>query len=128
MDSDLFDEATDRTYLIGTASPRAADEAMVCRRTAQREPQYRVAAFVWSGDPATALACTIRDLSEAGARIELDYQGFRPSRSAIELPAELTIHFCPQQVEIDCRLVWQDGRHFGVTFIGEPRPSERRFV
>jgi hypothetical protein len=128
MDTTLADEASERTYRLGAVAPREVDEAMADRRSTQREPQYKLAGFVWAGDPCTALACTVRDLSETGARIELDYQGFRPSRSPIELPTELVLHLCPRQAEIDCRLVWQDGRHFGVIFVGEARPSTRRFV
>jgi len=122
------EDTQERKYRLGVSSPREADQAVAERRSAPREAQYRMAAFVWSGDGTTALACTVRDLSENGARVELDYLGFRPSRSPIVLARELTIHLCPQQKEIDCRLVWQDGRHFGVSFIGEPRPAERRFA
>jgi hypothetical protein len=86
-----------------------------------------MAAFVWSADPSMALACTVRDLSATGARIELDYRGFRPDRSPLQLPNELTAHLCPEQIEIDCRVIWQDGRHFGVSFVGEARPSTKRF-
>ena len=127
MSSIRVDETPERKYRLGAASPRGVDEAAANRRSASRVPQYRLAAFVWSGDPSAALACTVRDLSDTGARIELDYQGFRPNRTPIELANELVAYLCPQQVEIDCRLVWQDGRHFGVSFVGEPRPSTRRF-
>jgi hypothetical protein len=122
------EETQERKYRLGATSPRGGEEVMANRRSAHREPQYTLAAYAWSGDPSTALACTVRDLSDTGARIELDYLGFRPNRSPIQLASELVVYFCPQQLEIDCRLVWQDGRHFGVSFAGEPRPSTRRFA
>jgi hypothetical protein len=127
MGTILADEIVESRYRLGAASPRTVDSAMTDRRSAQREPQFRLGAFVWFGDPSTPLACTVRDLSATGARIELDYRGFRPDRSPVRLPNELTAYLCPQQVEIDCRVIWQDGRHFGVCFLGEGRPSTRRF-
>lgn len=116
-----------RRYRAGAVSPRTLDAAVANRRSAHREPQFLLAGYVWAGDPSLALACTVRDLSLTGARMELDYQGFRPGKAPVAIPDRLTAYFCPQQIEIDCEVVWRDGRHFGVTFLGQARPSARRF-
>jgi hypothetical protein len=70
--------------------------------------------------------CTVRDLSQGGARLELDR--VKPARVSEQLPDHVTLYFCPDRTDAECRVAWRDGRHFGVQFLGEIRPSTRRPV
>jgi hypothetical protein len=84
-----------------------------------------VAALVLPGGDRAPLACTVRDISDAGARLELDRERLRSVAPEVELPEQFTVYFCPDQTEVRCRLAWRDGRHFGVAFLDKPHPSDR---
>lgn len=55
--------------------------------------------------------CVIRDLSETGAKIELE--------SFTVLPQHFTLHIHVDGSKIECERVWQKNLFFGVRFIGE---------
>jgi hypothetical protein len=88
-----------------------------------RLPVLVTAALVFLGDRDEAWCCTVRDVSKGGARIELDRA--KPPRVSEQLPDLVLLHLCPDLTEVECRVIWRDGRHFGVQFIGEVRPSTR---
>jgi hypothetical protein len=37
------------------------------------------------------------------------------------LPDLLSVWLCADQIESHARIIWRDGRHFGIAFIGKPR-------
>ena len=43
-------------------------------------------------------------------------------------PTTSLLYFCPDRTEVQCRVAWRDGRHFGVQFIGDIAASTRRPV
>jgi len=67
---------------------------------------------------ATALPCTVRDISEGGAQLRLDGTMFAPNH--FELIIEL------DGTEADCDVVWRRGRDLGVRFRAAPRRGSRR--
>ena len=91
-----------------------------------RAPVFMIAALAFVEGEAAPLSCTVRDLSGGGARLEIDPT--RPVRVSEQLPDQIILHLCPDRTEVDCRVAWRDGRHFGVQFTGEFRPSTRRPV
>ena len=114
-----MEERVDTRYkLIAIRSD--ADNAQ--RRKKPRVQVYTVAALVSAPGLAAPLCCTVRDLSEEGARLELDRDARRPESPA-ELPKHVTVFFCPAETEVACRVTWQDGAHFGVEFDGEMRKA-----
>jgi hypothetical protein len=82
-----------------------------------------VAAMVSSEGTNAPWCCAVRDLSRGGARLELDY--CEPSRVSEQLPDSIVLYFCPDRTEVECRIAWRDGRHFGVQFTSDVRPSTR---
>ena len=68
--------------------------------------------------------CTLRDRWVPGARLEMDPIGLRRTTVSVELPELLTVQVARERIEFDCRVVWRDGRHFGVQFLGEARPMD----
>ena len=91
-----------------------------------RVPVFMIAALAFIEGQTEPLSCTVRDLSQGGARLELDPT--RPPRVSEQLPDHLLLYFCPDRTEAECRVAWRDGRHFGVQFSGEIRASTRRPV
>lgn len=87
---------------------------------------FTIAAMAFIEGQSAPWCCTVRDLSHGGARLELDPA--RPPRVSEQLPDCITLYFCPDRTEVECRIAWRDGRHFGVQFIGEIGASTRRPV
>ena len=77
------------------------------RRKPRRAFHY-TARIVTGGDP-PAIACSIADISEIGARLALESETELPDEFVLLLTAKGT----PRR---NCRLVWRDGLAIGVEF------------
>ena len=67
----------------------------------------------------TAIACAVRDLTEAGARLKLqDAAALLPER--FELIIEI------EGFEAECHVVWRKGSDLGVSFLRTRRGAPRR--
>jgi hypothetical protein len=106
---------------------RFAGESAAGRRIEPRKPVYNVDALIFSKDLSSPQRCTIRDQSKSGARLELT-RGMKTSASPAYIPERLVLYFCPDKTEVDCRLAWRDGRHFGVKFTSAVRRARGRSV
>lgn len=102
-------------------SPDSAAE--VTLRDDGRVPVFLIAALVFADGVSAPWACTVRDLSDGGARLELDRA--KPPVVSEQLPDQIVVHLCPDRTDVDCRIAWRDGRHFGVQFLGDFRPATR---
>lgn len=107
-----------------TGSPDGVSEALP--REDARVPVFTIAALVFADGDGRPWSCTVRDLSQGGARLELDRE--KPLRVSEQLPDRLVLYFCPDRTDVECRVAWRDGRHFGVQFEGDIRASTRRPV
>ncbi len=107
-----------------TGAPDSMSDALP--REDARVPVFTVAALVFTSGSSTPWACTVRDQSQGGARLELDRE--KPPRVSEQLPDVFTLYFCPDRTDVECRIAWRDGRHFGVQFLGDLRVSTRRPV
>jgi PilZ domain len=85
---------------------------------------FTIAALVSSEGSSTPWCCSVRDISHGGARLELD--PVKPPHLSEQLPDRVVLYFCPDRTEVECRVAWRDGRHFGVQFMGAIEPSTRR--
>jgi hypothetical protein len=101
-------------YVFSESATAAAFE----RRKEPRRMVFNVAAEVRASELAAPLMCTVRDVSDSGARLEIDRDNPRAAQDAA-LPEHVEIYFCTESRLIPCRVCWQDGRHFGVEFIGQ---------
>ena len=104
--------------------PDSPSEALP--RDDARVPVFTIAAMAFIDGQGEPWCCTVRDLSHGGARLELDRT--RPPRVSEQLPDHILLYFCPDRTEVQCRVAWRDGRHFGVQFAGEIIASTRRPV
>jgi len=107
-----------------TGTPDSASEALP--RDDARVPVFTVAAMIFIEGQSAPVSCTVRDLSQGGARLELDR--VKPPVVSEQLPDRMVLYFCPDRTDVECRVAWRDGRHFGVQFDGEIRASTRRPV
>jgi hypothetical protein len=104
----------------------SADTTGAIQQRARRRPVYTVAALLFAEELPSPLSCTVRDVSETGARLELDRFSLKGGGAETPIPKFVTVYFCPEKTEVECRLAWQDGRHFGVRFLTDIRPSTRQ--
>lgn len=58
---------------------------------------------------AAAIDCTIRNLSETGASLEVT--------SPVGIPDEFTLLIKPEFVKRSCRVAWRSARRMGVQFV-----------
>jgi len=91
-----------------------------------RVPVFTIAGMVFMEGLSEPWLCTVRDVSHGGARLELDRS--KPPRVSEQLPDYLILYLCPDRTEVQCRVAWRDGRHFGVQYSGEIVASTRRPV
>jgi hypothetical protein len=66
----------------------------------------------------TSIDCTVRDLSDDGARIEV--------REEVLLPYEFELEVPDMNLTVRTRVAWANGKGYGLMFIGEPRMIQDR--
>lgn len=96
-------------YMAGLATGQSDDARS---RHRQRVLKRGMLGF---GEQFAGQPCIIRDLSEIGAKIEL--------QNIVALPRLFVLHIEIDGIQIDCRLVWQKPPFAGVEFFGEARAS-----
>jgi len=90
---------------ISQAAKRSAGE----KRRMRRHP-LRYTAWVAVGDETPAKGCTVADVSETGARLELESPG--------DLPKEFWLLLSRDgKVRRRCELVWQTGEQVGARYL-----------
>ena len=119
-----------RKYRLASAAHRSSlrqvgpDGRPIDGRSRARKSEFKVAALLWAENWPDALSCTVHDCSDTGARLQLD--GARSARkTAVHIPDRVRLQFLPLEQEVDCRIVWRDGSHFGVEYLGSMRSAKR---
>lgn len=97
------------------------------RRIDHRARTFKGGRIVYNGGYAAA-DCTVRNLSEGGAMIEIG--------QVFGIPSEFILYINPDRDGRPCRVAWRSGTRMGVTFTGPPivhnqpqgpkRPIKRR--
>ena len=78
---------------------------MTLPRTVQRHRVLKAGSIQFSGG---AIDCTVRNVSQTGAALEVVTPLFIPDRFTLAVPAD--------QLKRPCRIVWRKQRRIGVTF------------
>lgn len=93
----------------------AAANALAKDGEARRAPRRRVlkAGIAASNDRRLTVNCTVRDLSDTGARLRIE--GSMTVPDTFELIIEL------DGLEAPCQVVWRKGGEVGVKFLSAPR-------
>ncbi|MEQ8479549.1 MAG: PilZ domain-containing protein [Hoeflea sp.] len=90
-----------------------AETAAEAGGAAPRAPRMRVlkGAHAAFNQEFSAIPCTVRDLSETGAKLEFEGGWF--------VPEQFTLHVDVDGYKVECRRLWHRGRFCGVAFIGD---------
>jgi PilZ domain len=111
-------------FVSSDAKPAAKKkDAEQDKRLGMRKPQRLVQGYIWSERMAFSKACSIRNISVSGARIEL-----RDGTLKAHKRSDVLILYVPaDKREIDCHVAWRAGRSMGLRFIGNYRGPTRRY-
>lgn len=71
------------------------------------------------------IPCRVVDMSAMGAGTILDVRPKDRIKLAKELPDNVVLILKQDRVEVDCRVQWRNGTHFGVRFMSRMRPTTR---
>jgi|SoiMetStandDraft_2_1073263.scaffolds.fasta_scaffold429886_2 hypothetical protein len=96
----------------GGAAPQSALESEHRRR--RRQKQLKSGIIVLN-DRRSTLACTIRDISETGARLKLG--------SVVNLPPAFELIFVNERKIVPVQKCWHSHPECGVEFTGPMRPA-----
>jgi len=107
-----MENAMPTRYMLSESASAGGSE----RRKEPRRMVFNVAAEVRARELAAPLMCTVRDVSDSGARLEIDRDNGRAAED-MALPERVEVYFCTESKLLPCRVCWRDGRHFGVEFI-----------
>ncbi len=87
----------------------------------RRAPRRRVlkGAIIAYNDRRSTIPCTVRDLSDTGARLRAD--------GSINAPDTFLLIIELDGIEADCKVVWRKSPDLAVTFVSPPRkvPAKR---
>jgi hypothetical protein len=72
-------------------------------------------AYVSSGG--SVMSCTIRNISVAGAAIDVDNPAFVPPRFQLVLAKDSSVH--------DCRVIWIQKNRIGLAFVAPPQEPQQ---
>jgi hypothetical protein len=89
---------------------------------ARRAPRHRVlkSGIVATNDRHLTMGCTVRDLSDTGARIRVE--------SSLSVPDTFELIIEMDGLEANCQVVWRNGKEVGVKYLGAPRKVAARRV
>jgi hypothetical protein len=98
-------------------APANAENRRRDRRMATRMP-----ATLWCENRRQSLACTIRDKSSSGAKLEIAAERFTKGASDLAVGDKLSLVFNasgPERTSVACVVVWIAGKSCGVRFSGQ---------
>lgn len=81
-------------------------------RNAQRRRVLK-AGLVAYNDRHSTLSCTVRDISDTGARVRVD--------GSVSAPDTFDLIIQIDGLEASCQVVWRNGNEVGVRFLAAPR-------
>ena len=79
---------------------------MIEKRAAQRHRVFKGGTITFEN---SGIACTVRNMSEGGAAIDLD--------TSITLPQSFTLSITRDNFVRNCRTVWRSDRRIGLAFV-----------
>jgi hypothetical protein len=79
---------------------------MIEKRAAQRHRVFKGATIAFNGG---GVPCTVRNMSDGGAAIDLD--------GPVALPDSFTLSIARDRFERRCRTVWRNDKRVGLAFL-----------
>lgn len=114
-----------RAMFFRPKAPSQADkgEKQDSRRRAPRKAQRLAQGYIWYEGMANSQLCSIRNISDTGARIDL----LTDQAKGKKVAETLTLFLPNDQREVDCEVVWRAGSSVGLRFNGPFRSPTRRY-
>jgi len=79
---------------------------MIEKRTAQRHRVFKGGTIIFEN---SGIACTVRNMSEGGAAVDLD--------APVTLPQSFTLSIARDNFARNCRAVWRNDKRIGLAFV-----------
>ena len=79
---------------------------MIEKRTAQRHRVFKGGTITFEN---RGISCTVRNMSEGGAAIDLD--------APVTLPQSFTLSIARDNLVRNCRAIWRNERRIGIAFV-----------
>ncbi len=79
---------------------------MIEKRAAQRYRVFKGGTITFEG---SGIACTVRNMSESGAAIDLE--------NPVTLPQSFTLSISRDNIVRNCRTVWRNEQRIGLAFV-----------
>jgi hypothetical protein len=117
--------------LVSMLSPSKTTETQnkhsdpgACNRLAVRKAQRMKDGFIWSEGMLAPRACTIRDMTPLGARVDIWNDDIKPSL----LRGKFKLYSCAEQMEVDCTLARREGSSLGLRFLSKFQEPTRKYT
>jgi hypothetical protein len=78
---------------------------MECKRIASRRRTLKAGTIEFGGG---GIDCTVRNISDAGAALEV--------ASPLFIPDRFTLYVLSDQIKRPCHIIWRQGKRIGVEF------------
>ena len=105
-----------------TGSPSAHGFVEVTNERFEQRRQCNFPATVQSGDGGQSGHCQVLDMSASGARLSLAGSSFGQKR----LSDSFWLRFPHDGSQVRCKVVWEEGKTFGVRFTSPMQTTPRR--
>jgi hypothetical protein len=113
---------TETAAPVMAMDPRSSDGAET--RWARRTPS-RLGAQILHPSLAVPMACTVRDTSSTGARLEIVVQrGGNISRDRV--PDQFSLFMPLDRLEIDCQVMWRQANLIGIRYTSPARRTAKQ--
>ena len=108
-----------------TRKPAVA-QAAEPRRWAKRKAVGSSGQILFDGIT-TPYACSVRDISSTGARLEMTCNKYNPDGASGFMPTYFTLIMPLDRIRVECQSMWRRGSFVGARFLGAvqqmPTPS-----
>ncbi|MBR0829684.1 PilZ domain-containing protein [Bradyrhizobium manausense] len=75
----------------------------------RKHPRVEIEELAYVSSGGSVMSCVVRNISAAGAAIDVDNPAFVPQRFRLVLAKDSTVH--------DCRVIWIQKNRIGLAFI-----------
>jgi hypothetical protein len=102
---------TRRPAVVEDESPEAQ------RRWAKRKPMQSSGQILFDG-VTTPYACTVRDISSTGVRLEMTRNKYNPDAATGFIPTYFSLTMPHDRTRVECQSMWRRGSLVGARFLG----------
>ena len=115
MQRNTADTPISLTFLVSLAVTSPRQQPMEEKRKHQRS-EVEEPAYVSSGG--AVMSCVVRNISVAGAAIDIDNPAFVPPRFTLVIAKDSSVR--------DCKVIWIQKNRIGIAFLAPPQEPKRQ--